>query len=662
MVALDHRGHGRGIRSGARSGWRTAPTTWPRWPTCSASTASSPVGYSMGGPVAMLAVAAPPRARRRPGAVRHGPQLQRHAARSGWVPVADRPGHGVRGSAGAGPDAGSATSSWPAGPPVRAVGARAGHAATTGRPCSRPARARSVLVARLDRSTSTCPTAVIVTDPRPRRARPAASCAWPSRSPAPTGFRRRRRPRRVRGRRRSCSCRRCWRRCTRGHERPRPSRCRRGVTAGVPCGPVRLHSRRTADGPITGRRRWQRPTAGAVVGRPSRRSAARARRRVASVAAPLDRRGQRGAASGVRPRRDGLAACACPARGRTGGSPSRRTPAMRAARGASGDAPARRRASCVRVALGRAVSQRRLAGVDRAAAAPGGTADVGSSAVEPGRLVPAGRAPQRRPRGSRSSRTRSSSLRWSMPRCVPTAGRIGKLRRRDRGRDRRRRTLPRSPGPRPRPRRRSARPGARVRRSIGPETLTAADDRAGAVADGRRHRRHARLALLDRLRPTRPAGTGPTRSTRPGRAPVERQDRADRHDPPQPVGRLERLHAQPAVARRARTAARSRPVSSRSRSSTGRAASASGKRRRRRPPEADQARGPSAKRPSPSRRTRPCASSATARRCAVARGRPWPPRSSARPSGRAAASRASRTATALSSTPTPLTVGSTRRD
>ena len=38
VVALDHRGHGRGIRIRQRSGSRTAPTTSPPWPTCSAST------------------------------------------------------------------------------------------------------------------------------------------------------------------------------------------------------------------------------------------------------------------------------------------------------------------------------------------------------------------------------------------------------------------------------------------------------------------------------------------------------------------------------------------------------------------------------------------------------------------------------------------------
>ena len=42
VVAMDLRGHGDGISVGAGSGWKTAPTTSPRWRWCSAWASSSP--------------------------------------------------------------------------------------------------------------------------------------------------------------------------------------------------------------------------------------------------------------------------------------------------------------------------------------------------------------------------------------------------------------------------------------------------------------------------------------------------------------------------------------------------------------------------------------------------------------------------------------------
>ena len=120
-------------------------------------------------------------------------------------------------------------------------------------------------------------------------------------------------------------------------------------------------------------------------------------------------------------------------------------------------------------------------------------------------------------------------------------------------------------------------PGCRVMRSIGPEMLTA------ATIDGRRPSTGALtdatpdLALLDALDPS-------VRGRRRRSAPCPADPASSGnstpsgHDPAQRVRRLQRQHAAPLVRLRARTAARSRPVSSRKRSSTGSASAASGKR------------------------------------------------------------------------------------
>ena len=95
------------------------------------------------------------------------------------------------------------------------------------------------------------------------------------------------------------------------------------------------------------------------------------------------------------------------------------------------------------------------------------------------------------------------------------------------------------------------------------------------------------------------------------------------------------------------------PVSSRSLSSAGSASPASGKRSDAIRPNAANS-GPRSNRPSSSRRSSPCASSATARRWAVARGRSVAACRPCRDNGCSATAR--KTWVALSSTPTPVTM------
>ena len=71
---------GAGCERAARSGSRTAPTTPSRVADALGIDTFIPVGYSMGGPVAQLIVAAPSRPGRRPGAVRDRAVLRRPAA------------------------------------------------------------------------------------------------------------------------------------------------------------------------------------------------------------------------------------------------------------------------------------------------------------------------------------------------------------------------------------------------------------------------------------------------------------------------------------------------------------------------------------------------------------------------------------------------------
>ena len=157
------------------------------------------------------------------------------------------------------------------------------------------------------------------------------------------------------------------------------------------------------------------------------------------------------------------------------------------------------------------------------------------------------------------------------------------------------------PGRRRSPRRAPRRPGPRTRR-----------------ADGG----HTGLALLHGLHPAGPAiAADRPASTVPGRAPIEREQGALGHDPSQAVGRLERQHAAAAAVVSATYSCTLSPVSSRSASSAGRASARSGSASAAARPS-PMSRSPSTKRPSSSRPTSPWRPSATARRWAVARGRP----------------------------------------
>ena len=81
VVAFDHRGHGRGCARAAASGSTTAPTTLPCRDALGIERFVA-VGYSMGGAVATLVVATPPRPRRRTRVVRDRVAVLRHARRS----------------------------------------------------------------------------------------------------------------------------------------------------------------------------------------------------------------------------------------------------------------------------------------------------------------------------------------------------------------------------------------------------------------------------------------------------------------------------------------------------------------------------------------------------------------------------------------------------
>ena len=192
---------------------------------------------------------------------------------------------------------------------------------------------------------------------------------------------------------------------------------------------------------------------------------------------------------------------------------------------------------------------------------------------------------------------------------------------------------------------------------------------ARGALDGTRdrdRRDHVRPVAHRALTDATPGSRSPTLSTQPdlplgqhaaGRAPVERQRGTQRDDRAQPVGRLQRRDADPLRRRRGRRAARSPRCRRAAQASAGRGdlgqrAAVGG-----RPPEPDQAerrgrtgrrrraargRGPRARRPAGGR--------------SPGRGR-WPRPGRRGPAGRPR--RRVRTATALSSTPTPLTLGST---
>ena len=212
-------------------------------------------------------------------------------------------------------------------------------------------------------------------------------------------------------------------------------------------------------------------------------------------------------------------------------------------------------------------------------------------------------------------------------------------------------------------RRRSGAPGLRVVRSIGPDTLTAATTRPVAVAHRRAHRRHAGLALAHALRPSPRRPSSPVASSDsslPGRAQVERAATRPAARSCAGRGATRGRRRTPGGRRRARRAARSRRWRRAARSSAPAAAVGQRDGLGRGPAERDQAHAEGE------------APVVVAPHQAVGLERDGQPVGGGpgEPGGldqlgqrqRAGLAAASRTATALSSTPTPLTLGSTRRD
>ena len=192
-------------------------------------------------------------------------------------------------------------------------------------------------------------------------------------------------------------------------------------------------------------------------------------------------------------------------------------------------------------------------------------------------------------------------------------------------------------------------PGARLSRSTGRSrsiaaTTTLAPSTTGALTEATPGSRSSTLS-------TQPPGVTP-RSTRPAE-PTSSGSSA-------PSGTIQRSPCGDCSDTTQRRASPSRtnsctlsPVASRSALSTGRGGVGERERVGRRPPEARSSSKPEAEPPDRRRAAaRPCASSATARRCAVARGSPVALCSSAEVE-RARVRAAPRTSTALSSTPTP---------
>ncbi len=82
VVAMDLRGHGRGLRAGSRYRLTDCADDAVALMDALEIERCIPVGYSLGGPVAQLMWRRPPGSRRRPRALRDEPQLPRQAART----------------------------------------------------------------------------------------------------------------------------------------------------------------------------------------------------------------------------------------------------------------------------------------------------------------------------------------------------------------------------------------------------------------------------------------------------------------------------------------------------------------------------------------------------------------------------------------------------
>ena len=175
----------------AGSGWPTAPTTPPRWSTCSAPDRVIAVGYSMGGPVAQLlwhrhrAAVGGPRALRHDRPVRVG-----HPRGTG---VAERPRRdGPDGAAHAGRRCCSSAEPAAARPPGWSTarspaGCEARSAATTRACCSRRAPPSAASTPGPGSARSTCPPPWC-SPSATAWCRPAASAAWPTSIPGAPVF------------------------------------------------------------------------------------------------------------------------------------------------------------------------------------------------------------------------------------------------------------------------------------------------------------------------------------------------------------------------------------------------------------------------------------------------------------------------------------------
>ena len=138
VIALDHRGHGRGIASSAPFRLRDCADDVVALADELGIEQIIPVGYSMGGPDRPAGLAPAPRAGRRAGAVRHGQGLLQHQGRAADVRQHGRAGPGVAPHARAACGTGCPASTWSAAPASTTPGPWSRSAATTGRRSWRP--------------------------------------------------------------------------------------------------------------------------------------------------------------------------------------------------------------------------------------------------------------------------------------------------------------------------------------------------------------------------------------------------------------------------------------------------------------------------------------------------------------------------------------------
>ena len=639
VLALDHRGHGRGIRSRRavparglrrrrrRPGRRARHRPRRRW---------SATRWADRSPSSLWR-----RHRDRvdgPGAVRHGAQLHVGGVPEErlWFVVAGRPGRGLAARRRRRPGAGCPTSSSPAAAASTSRGPTTRSAARLDARCSRPAASSAGSRRCRGIGRSTCPTAVDRHHARPRRAAapPAApgrvdpgATAFPSTAtttPASTaadefvptlvaacdvGGRgavagRRRRD----GRRASAS--------VAAGSRPvaavrRAGARRRGRA--VPDREQRVHER-------SGRRRIDDRRV--TVEQPDGRAAARRSRR--DDGAPCGPGCDRGAGSAGRTRSPG----------RRAGTPSR------ARREPSGRRRRRRRSPTVsRRWYGLPSPRRRQRNAcPRRAQRRAGRGRIGVEREEAGRAGPAARCGAARPRGRGRAATRWSSVSGVIARDVcPSRARSEVVAAASRGSGGGGRRPARWPRRRPDDAVAVAPPGRAGQALDRSRDADGGDDVRRRVADRRAAPTPPRPPAPPRSRPTSAADSPPNR--RPRRAVGRWGGAARPTGPGRPSpgrGAGPRRPARSSAARAATPATPRTPAGRPSRTNSCTlspvvVAQPLEHRPRRLPPgealapppaRGRPAAGPSANRPSASRRTRPWASSATARRWAVARGSP----------------------------------------